>query len=241
MSFVGLPSFCERVTRESDADGPQCYLRIRVGEKRRTAQLAASRIQATGADPVELAAELAGRIDNIGYEAVWIEAMHKGVTNPIDSFRIPRRNDEPATVGPLETALHCMVSMSRASDERAASAEYRCQQSHDRMMDLVEAVWSERLKMAEMEKSGGGISEALALAGPALATVAARLAAPRQITAEVGVQEEQSEGQSTEEETDRAVDACIEFLARATEENPDLITPERIAAMTPVVSAAMKF
>ncbi len=242
MSYVGLSSFCERVTRDAGEDGPQCYLRIRVGENRRTAQLAASRIAATGRDPVELAAELEGRIDNLGDEAVWLEAMHKGLTNPVDSFRIPRRDEEKPKEGPMGVALQVIERMARSADERASTAEFRCQQSHERMFDMMELVWSERLKIRELElKGGGGLGEAMTLAGPALALLTNRLitrgaqSPPSQSPAA----ENNDAPESPEPTSAEAVDQCIAYLAHATTADPSLITPERIEAMTPIVERAL--
>jgi len=243
MSYVGLPSFCERVSRESGADAPECYLRLRVGENRRTAQLAASRIGASGRDPVELAAELESRIDNLGPEAIWIEAMHKGLTNPIDSFRIPKQDGDKPESGPMGVALQVIERMARSADERASGAEFRCQQSHERMFDMMELVWGERLKFRELELKGqGGFGEALQMAGPALALLTSRILAKPSPSVDDPAQppivddaQEESEAQISEE----AVDQCIAYLAEVTAANPALITPERIEAMTPIVERAL--
>ncbi len=236
--YQGLASFCERISRETDDDERTCYVRLRVGENRRTAQLIASRIPATGRDPVELATELQDRIDNSGIEAIWVEAMHRGQTNPTDSFRVPRREEDNQKEAPADRMAVVVERMARSADERAAGAEFRCQQAHERMLDLVETIWTERIKLREMELSaGGGMAEALKMAAPVLAMGAAKLLsgpepAPPMETGEVDQEEDAPDlGES--------VDQCIEFLTRATAQDPDLITPERVEAMTPLVTRAL--
>lgn len=241
--YQGLASFCERISRETGDEAPTCYVRLRVGENRRTAQLIASRIEATGRDPVELATELQDRIDNSGIEAIWVEAMHRGQTNPTDSFRVPRREEDNQKEAPADRMAVVVERMARSADERAAGAEFRCQQAHERMLDLVETIWTERIKLRELElNAGGGMAEALKMAAPVLAMGAAKLLSGQSDEPEDSRDNEQpgqNSGAEMRESLETSVDQCIDFLTRATDENPDLITPDRIEAMTPLVARAL--
>jgi hypothetical protein len=235
--YQGLAAFCERISRPAGEEGRACYVRLRLGDNRRTAQLIASRIEATDADPVELANELQDRIDNAGTETVWIEAMQKGLTNPTDSFRVPRRDDDDTNKdAPADRMALVVERMARSADERAAGAEYRLQMANESLMSLMETVFNERLKLRELELSsdGGGMAEALKMAAPVLAMGAARLLkgpTPPPTPAE-------PDGNTTETpqpDVGADVDRCIEFLNQAVSHHPELITPERIEAMTPIV------
>jgi hypothetical protein len=243
--YQGLAAFCERISRETGEDGAECYVRLRVGENRRTAQLIASRIPASGCDPVELANELQDRIDNSGIEAIWIEAMQKGLTNPTDSFRVPRREEDDKTEAPADRMALVVERMARSADERAAGAEYRLQMANESIMALMSDIWAERLKMKEMEMdSGGGMIEALKMAAPVLAIGATRLLnGSAASSAASSAAAEAAAADSDDEPNDMGsdVDRCIAFLNQATAEHPDLITPERVDAMTPMVTRALGF
>jgi len=225
-------------------------VRLRVGENRRTAQLIASRIEATGADPVELANELQDRIDNSGIEAIWIEAMQKGLTNPTDSFRVPRREEDNKKEAPADRMALVVERMARSADERAAGAEYRLQMANESLMALMGDIWAERLKMRELELSAdqGGMVEALKMAGPVLALGAAKLLGNSGPQKEAVSQDAAQDAARTEtgdvspeEQLGPDVDRCIEFLNQVTSVSPELITPERVEAMTPMVTRALGF
>ncbi len=244
--YQGLAAFCERISRETGEDGKECYVRLRVGENRRTAQLIASRIEATGADPVELANELQDRIDNSGIEAIWIEAMQKGLTNPTDSFRVPRREEDDKKEAPADRMALVVERMARSADERAAGAEYRLQMANESLMALMGDIWAERLKMRELELSNdqGGMVEALKMAGPVLALGAAKLlgnSGPQSAPVSQAAAPAETGDVSPEEQLGADIDRCIEFLNQATSVSPELITPERVEAMTPMVTRALGF
>ena len=233
--YQGLPQFCERICKECDPETPECYLRLRQGEKQRSGYLIATKIPATGRDPVEVANELYERIENSGTDAVWIEAMHKGGTNPADSFKVPSREDGPRQETPADRMAVVVERMARSADERAAGTEYRCAQANERLADLVGEIWAERLKLRELELTNGGgdMREALKMAMPVVAMGAARLLG--------GPAPEPSETPEPDNEVEigDAVDTAIAYLNAAVAEDPDLITPERIEALTPLVVQAV--
>jgi hypothetical protein len=249
--FQGLASFCERVSIAIDEDSPGAYLRIRVGDSRRTAQLVASRIEVTGRDPVALSQEIEGRVDALGDDCVWVEAITHGTTNPTDTLRIPRRDDGPAKAG-TEQHLACVIErMARNADDRASASEFRMNQVQDRMFGLITAVWEERMKVAELTLLGSapsGLQSALEVAKPVLAVAASRLlgqipqTAPTAPQGPVGAVEPVSVsecGDGAEIAASALVDDAIAVLVQAVEDDPTVITPDRVEAMAPLVTTAL--
>jgi len=239
METDGIRAFCHTITQQNE-DGRDVYVRIRSGKGRSRATSIASGIKATGESPLSLAYDLERRYTQLAPEEnVWLEAVLEGTSKVIDVLKLPPCPEEPETTdldlhgnnAAVNTRLiDAIVDMSSDSNRRLDQTQMMWLEAIRTQMQM----WQELMKtkadlmIHETLDTTDNISEALGVLAPLIPALASKLG---------GGEAQTPSPPSGEEDVDlnQATDSMIAGLVHIAENNPEMITPERVQQLVSVV------
>ncbi len=239
METDGIRAFCHTITQENE-DGRDVYVRIRSGKGRSRATSIASGIKATGESPLSLAYDLERRYTQLApTEPVWLEAVLEGTSKVIDVLKLPPAPEEPEST---ELDLHggnaavntrlidAIVDMSGDCNRRVGETQMMWLDAIRVQMQM----WQELMKtkadlmIHETLDTNDNISEALAVLAPLVPALAGKIGGAKP-------KEGDSPPPDSDVDLNQATDSMIAGLVHIAENNPEMITPERVQQLVAVV------
>ncbi len=238
METDGIRAFCHTITQENE-DGRDVYVRMRSGKGRSRATSIASGIKATGESPLTLAYDLERRYTQLApTEPVWLEAVLEGTSKVIDVLKLPPA-PEPLEATDFDLEGHhsnVMPHLVNAIVDLSSDANRRLDQTQMMWLEAIRTqmqMWQELMKtkadlmIHENLDTNDNISEALGVLAPLVPALASKLGGGKAIGPPPP-----SDG---DVDLNQATDSMIAGLIHIAENNPEMITPDRIQQLVAVV------